>query len=104
MTKVGDTIWVFGKYRRAIYRENWVPHVIASETTRSWVIGPNWNKRKIPKKGADPRTVAFSLADVEKDCWMYENQYRLSQHVQRIKDYDILQRVAEITNFVEDIP
>jgi hypothetical protein len=107
--KVGSTIWRFDDNHRvydrgpdgraiggAIYREHWVPVVIRSETSRSWIVPYG----KCPKKG-DHHGFAFSAAEVDDDCWVHSNGGRLSNAVLRCKDASKLRAIADILGWEE---
>jgi hypothetical protein len=102
--KVGDTLWLFDINRRVyprdekgratgspIWREHWVPHEITGETSRSWLIG--W-RGKVPKKGG--RGIAFDAAEIDRNAWVIENRYRISESVRQCDDFDRLCAAARL--------
>jgi hypothetical protein len=98
--RVGSPVWVFDINRRVypppekgrsssgpIWREHWVPFVIVGETSRSWLLDDG-GSCKVPKRGADPRRVLFSQADVERATWVHDNAYAISQAINSLAHRD----------------
>ena len=90
---IGSAIWIYDVNCRVyakdaagrshggpLYRESWREEPIIGETKKSWLIGPGWKPRKIPKKGPH-NYVCFSLAELEGKCWENDNRHRLSEKV-----------------------
>ena len=106
--KIGDTIWRFNNNRRVykegrstpIYREHWIPSEITGETTRSWIIGMGYGEYKIPKKGAH-HGFAFTQQEVDDDCYVKENLYRISRTLEYVRDANILRQVASLIGYME---
>ena len=105
--KVGDTIWRFDGSRRIyndknagpIYREHWVETVIQGETSRSWLVGM-FRTYKVPKKGPHPGW-AFSQKEVDDDCWVRCNRYKIEKSVAMVSNADVLRKVAELIGWKE---
>jgi len=108
---IGDTVWIFDENHRVyrkdengrsfggpIYREHWVPTKITGETTRSWLIGYG---EKIPKKGWNPRAVAFSLQEVEEQAYVMDNRHRLGDRVRDLRDAPTMRAIAAILDGVK---
>lgn len=103
---IGNTVYVFDMNRRVyrkdgvgagpIWREHWRPEKVSSETSRSWVTD---HGTKIPKKGHDPRSFAFSLGQIESQAWVQEHRYKISSMVERCLDPVKLQQIAEIVGY-----
>lgn len=108
---VGDPIWYFDINNRVyrkdaghshdsgpIYREHWVKRIIVGETSRSWLIGYDHGLRvlnKVPKKGPHPGW-AFSIEEIEDDCWIHEHRYKMSRAVSCISSAATLREVARV--------
>lgn len=108
--KVGDNVWVFDinrrVYRRSengkaiggpIWKEHWVKRTIISETSRSWIIDCGV---KITKKNA--QNVCYSLEEIERRAFVHDNQYKISEAVKRVGDYDLLIQIAKLINYKTD--
>jgi hypothetical protein len=106
--KVGSKIWKFDVncrvYQRdargmahggPIYREHWREVEITGETRVSWLT----HYGKAPKKGPH-HGWAFTLREVEDDCWVKDHRYRIADTVQRCHDAEVLRRVAEVVGYV----
>src|SRR6185312_3334711 len=98
--KVGDTIWKFDRNHRIYERDNsgspiyikhWVPTVIKSETSRSWVT--RW-AGKAPKKGPHPGW-AFTWQEVLDDVWVKEHKFSIENALSLVNDISLLKQVAE---------
>ena len=82
---IGDekpkSFWVFNDYRRRyrknaagqeklIWAEHWEEKAVIGETRVSWLIGPDWDPRKIPKRGPWPmRGICRSRGEVKARAW-----------------------------------
>lgn len=102
---IGSTIWIFDINRRVyrkdtsghpIWREHWRPEVIAGETSRSWITKLG---KKVPKKGYDARSVAFSQEAIDRAAFIHDNAYRIGEAVGRLEDHDLLQQIAALINY-----
>lgn len=85
-------------YGGPIWREYWRKLNIISDTTRSWVAS---NGMKIPKSGADSRSFAFSLDDIERRAWVEENRHRIADSIRRLDNYEKLMAVADAVGYKE---
>ncbi|MBD3844234.1 hypothetical protein IED13_00890 [Bosea sp. SSUT16] len=77
-------------------RHFFVPREVIGETSRSWIVGWSGRGEKHPK-GAPVHL--FGLDDVEDALWVSEHSYRLSQHISRIRDADLLRAIAKLAGF-----
>lgn len=113
--KVGDPIWHFQANRRVyakgehgspIYREHWVEEKIIGETSRSWLVSPEWRPTKLAKKELEEGKLdiyKLTLKEVEEDCWIHDNQNRIIQHIQyKVKDYETLKAVADLIGYTPE--
>ena len=114
---VGSTVWWFDPNRRVyvkdekgyrtgspIYREHWRRTTIVSETRMSWVTKDGNKISKSDRRMRDSmglKAVVFSLAEVDADCWINDNRYKVAERVRDCKDVDVLKRIAEIVGYVE---
>lgn len=102
---VGSTIWYFDINNRVypprihgeinggpIYREHWRSVVITGETRVSWI---SHYGKKAPKRGSHPGW-AFTLAEVDDDCWVHGNRGQLTNEVMRCGDAEALRKIAAI--------
>ncbi len=106
---IGSTVWIFDQNRRVyrktgssrgpVWREHWRPEKIIGETSRSWIVGQGWNETKIPKKGWNPRAVCFGEAEIDRQAFVVEHAYRISDLVRRLDDYDTLKKIAEMVGY-----
>ncbi len=71
---------------------------IVAETSRSWVIGKGYSECKVPKKGIHPG-YAFSEEEVDDDCYLHDNRYKIAQLVERLIDVTSLRKIAEIVGY-----
>jgi hypothetical protein len=100
--KVGDKIWQIkgefysqGKSRR----EKWQQVEIVGETTRSWLVGLEWNRIKIAKKGPRDYRFLFSQKELDDDVWFHDNRYYLERHIAGVQDIGILRQVAALVGY-----
>lgn len=95
--KVGSPIWVFdAKYHWVkSYKCHWIKYEIIGETRASWLYGPESRPYKLPKKGPH-HGILFSEEDVEKECFVHDNAYRLSDLVRRNANYEQLKEIERI--------
>jgi len=104
MTKVGDKVWVYGaRYRGPGNAYKWSEREIIGETRVSWILSPKWESRKVrknPRKGA-PVVVAFSPEERDAILWVENNQHRIGEAVKRVKDHEVLRRIAHMIDYKE---
>lgn len=111
--KIGDIIWVFDENRRVynkagiggpIWRKHWQEFEVVGETSRSWVVGPNWATSKVPKNrkyhGSHP-WFAFSEEELDEICWYHQNRYEIIRFIERSLDYKKLIEVAKFVGYKE---
>jgi len=103
--KVGDTIWEFDVNRRKyakgisarpIWKEHWRPCKIVGETTRSWLIGPEWNLQKVPKTNPNPRKWMMSKKSLEQAAYVEQNKYGMAELIRRDVTYIQLKLIENI--------
>lgn len=107
--KVGSKIWHFDPNRRVyppapkgklwasggpIYREHWHEVEITGETSRSWLTAYG----KVPKSG-EHRGFAFTIKEVEDDCWLQAHRYQISRAVEQCTSPELLREIAFLLNF-----
>lgn len=98
---IGKVIYIYDLNRciyrdgRCIEKEHWEPVVIEGETKVSWVLR---HGRKIPKKGV--RGVCFTEEERDKEVWLVENRFKISEMVRSLS-YDDLRAVAAIVGYQE---
>ena len=102
---IGQKVWVFKQLaaRRNSYRKGWVPCIIRGETSRSWIIGPEWDPQKIPKSAklrARGDDLCTSEAQVDERCWVEVNRWPINSALTMVADYDTLRRVASLIGYV----
>lgn len=107
---IGMTVWQFDPNRRVyprddngrafggpIWREHWVRLCVIGETSKSWLVGPDWmasqldRAEKVAKK-AWPGNLLTSEAEIERAAFV-EQRYRLAERVQKCLDYDTLKTI-----------
>lgn len=114
MIKVGDPIYQYDMNRRVyrkgkdghttgspITREHWVEKKIIGETTRSWLIGPDWSLTKLPKKDlAEGKLTGYclSLEEVEQRVFVADHRHLISTVVS-VQDYDKLKAIADLIGY-----
>lgn len=93
-------IWI----RESIWdrRHSWECRPVIGETTRSWILGPEWQSTKVPKRGYHSRLVAFSEADAAEQTWVDVNVHHISKAVSNVIDPVILRQIAALVNYVEE--
>jgi hypothetical protein len=119
--QIGDKVWIFdsnhrcyednrgNKLDRCWYRGYFVERYIVGETKQSWLVGheggkpdDRWNI-KVNKKtltypgsyGKDGR-LYISEEEIDRACWLNDNQYRIREDVGRCRDYEKLKKIDEI--------
>lgn len=105
---IGQTVYVFDINRRVyrkkdglgsggpIWREHYRPDVVVSETSRSWVTKC---MVKIPKKGRDPQSVAFSKDEIDAMEWVHEHRYKIVRLLEQCHDPEKIRNIAAILDF-----
>lgn len=106
--KIGSPVWRYDGNRRvyrkdasgrsigaSIERHHWVRLEITAETSRSWIVTEYGRELfKIPKaKPREATALRFSEEEVDRECWITENAYRVSEAVRRLP-YDQLAGIA----------
>lgn len=111
-----EFIWVFDRNHRVyrqpktfgggglIWKAHWVKRPVTGETSRSWLIGNQWDVTKVPKNytattDAHLRRFAFSEEEIEDLAWLQDRRGLLSQHIHSVNDPAILKQIAAITGF-----
>lgn len=93
MHKIGDKVWVIRSGRYGNKRSDYEQQEIVSETSRSWLIGP-W-ETKYSKKG----TGYYNDEQFEQMIWISENGYKIRDKISKIKDYDLLRKIADLIGY-----
>jgi len=98
--RIGSVIFVQKEWARsseAAQRSGWKEHVIDEETRVSWVFGPSYNRRKIPKRGPLPRDVEISEDELTLRLWRASSMmsWRVSSAIGNASSLDFV-RVALI--------
>ena len=119
--QVGDKVWIFDNNRRyykddkgnkltsSWYRGHFIELYIVGETTQSWLVGykgenpDNRSCIKVNKKtlsykfeyGRDGHLYT-SEEEIDKNCWVNDNQYKIHEAVNYCNDYDKLKAIEEI--------
>lgn len=107
---VGMTVWKYNPNKRVyqfdangravgspIWRESWELLKIIGETSRSWIIGPEWmasdlgRGEKIAKREW-PGSIALSVEDIDRRAFV-EKAHQLARRVGNCKDYDTLKKI-----------
>jgi hypothetical protein len=110
-----EFVWVFNANHRVyrhdpvtgrgiggpIWREHWVKYEVVGETSKSWVL---IGGRKVPKSGADPQLFAFDQLQLEQQAYIHDNAMRISDRVARLRDYDTLNKIADLIGYRPDPP
>jgi hypothetical protein len=76
-----------------IWRESWVPTVIESETSRSWITKYG---DKFPKKRADFERLAYSQEEIDELQWVKEYRADIWRAVQGARDPEVLRQIAAL--------
>lgn len=98
---IGSALW---HYNDSCYnkeaKKRWVSLTIWGETTRSWLIGNEWQPIKLAKSlfkdGACPRGWALSEEQVEQHAWVEDSRWRIGDRVQRCDNYAILKAIEAL--------
>lgn len=80
--KIGDTIWHYGH-----------PYEITGETSKSWIIGKESWKNKVPKKNP-PEGYTFSRQETA-DFMLIKNSWQVARAVEACRSVGILRRVDQ---------
>jgi hypothetical protein len=112
---IGMEVWEFDDHIRVyeknaqgrsaggpIYKHKWAKRVILGETKVSWLVGPEhaqanpgpWSN-KYPKKSFPPPSIKLSDAEVDQDCWVQANRWRIQERVGGVSDYTLLKLIEE---------
>ena len=103
--KIGDTVFMFDINRRKygpdrsgpVYREHFYPVTVTGETSRSWIVGPNYAPIKVSKK--NPWAVLATTEMVEEAVWVETNRYKIERAVGALRDADKLRQIAAIVGY-----
>jgi hypothetical protein len=114
---IGSPVWQFDQnnrvyregYSAPIWRKHWRKKEVTGETARSWVVGNGsprhggfkLSKADVAKGTYDRSLIALSESDIDKAAWVHDNRYKISSAIDRLNDYDILQKVAELVGYKE---
>ena len=122
MMQVGDKVWIVDQNHR-IYKDDkgneltspwfrgyFVDRTILGETKVSCIVGNEWNKVndnsnfKVNKKTLE-YTIPFrggkgilypTETDIDKACWINDNQYKIIESMRQCHDYDKLKQIQNI--------
>jgi len=119
--QIGDKVWIFdsnnrvyqddngNQLNRCRYRGHFVEKYIVGETKQSLIIGykgssiENRGNLKVNKKTLTYKTMYgmdgklyISEEEINRKCWLHDNQYRIQEKVGRCNDYDKLRKIEEI--------
>ena len=99
IVKVGDTIWKLN----GRFNLRWEPVAILGETSRSWLLPPNYSHTKVPKNGPHP---GWAFSEQECDDWRWSHDYNwlIADAVQRCQDATKLRQIAEIIGWKPEAP
>jgi hypothetical protein len=119
--QIGDKVWIFDSNRRTYeddqgnklrspwYRGYFVERFILGETKQSWIIG--WHGATLDSRGnykVNKKTLTYtnsyggnfkihtSEEEIDRECWIQENQYKIREAVGFCKDYEKLKKIEEI--------
>lgn len=76
-----------------IYREHWCKYEVIGEEKRSWLV--NEYPGKITKAKAK------FIADVDEDCWLNDNRYKIIEDIKRCTDSATLRAIAKLVGYEE---
>jgi len=98
--KVGDEIYVIGpmwdRYGRRGKDEKYIPRIITSITSRSYVCGETkYDTLKIPKSSA------MNKDEAARQVWADKWSYKIHESARGLKSYDDLQALAKLTGWKE---
>lgn len=108
--KVGDSLFNFDGNRRVyrkggggapIYREHFREEEIISETSMSWIVGPQ--KVKVNKKTLESSMKFadggyFTKTGMEDDIWSKDHRYKIVREVERV-GAEHLRQIARIVGY-----
>jgi hypothetical protein len=127
--QIGDKVWIFdsnnrqykddkgNKLDRCWYRGYFKERYIIGETKQSWIIGfekssiEDRTNLKVNKKTliySTTNTCGFngklyiSEEQVDQECWLQDNYYKIQEQVRRCRDYNKLKKIEEILLEQED--
>lgn len=103
--KVGDTAYFFDENRRrydenrrTIYSAHFCETKIVDESVRSWITGCGHTLTKYPKKVIPYGKRLYTSKQVEEQCWIHNNAYKISEMVKRAP-FEQLQKIADIIGY-----
>ena len=117
--QVGDAVWIFdGNIRKytndecdtnhlSWHRRHFEKRFIIGETSRSWLVdykGGNpdnamkVNKKTLTYKGCYGQDGILYTSEemINKQCWVQENRYELSDMVRKCNDYETLKQIYDL--------
>jgi hypothetical protein len=118
--KTGDKVWIFDSNRRIyrdnegnkidspFYRSHFVERYIVGETKQSWLIGYETssptdrtvlrvNKKNMIVKGhALGQHLYLSEDEIDKECWLHENKYRIIESLRYVHNYELFKAIDEL--------
>jgi hypothetical protein len=123
--QIGDKVWIFdsnrrkyeddkgNKLNRCWYRYHFIERYIIGETKQSWIVGYkdssladriNYKVNKKTLTYSTTNLVAHdgilytSEEEINRKCWLNDNQYSIRERVSRCTDYEKLKKIEEILN------
>lgn len=101
---IGAAVYVFDENRRVyakgsiggpIYREHFRPQFIVGEEKRSWLVSAHPDGKYPQKVGkVTAEKSLLTSAQVEDQCWLNSNRYRLARRVEMCADVGTLKAIA----------
>jgi hypothetical protein len=110
---IGSVIWIADPNRRSYFgtrKEQYLAGfrqaTIYGETSRSWLYGYAWEKRKLPKRASRKELRRMGIyacrQHVEDAAYCRLHHYKLSQLVSVCDDADVLRQVAALVGYTPE--
>lgn len=104
--RVGDPVWRLRDRWTANASGRWEALAVIGETSRSFIVGVAGSTHELAKlskavlrDGACPDGWAISEEQVERDAWVHEHAYRITELAGRVADYETLREIAALINY-----
>lgn len=85
-----------------IWREHWTPIEVTGETSRSYVLGPEWGQYKLAKNDVHSGKLisGWALSEEEIDRHEFiEGAWSIADAVRNVRDYETLKAIAELAGW-----
>jgi hypothetical protein len=101
--KPGNAIWIKDTNRRGyddqgrlIYRKHWIKQTV-EKVGRKYIYAGNYRVDINGSGDFGVSGVAFSLEEVERDCWLNNNRQKIISKIERLRSsYGLFKKLEEV--------